>query len=251
MKDFSKGENQFFIIGCQRSGTTLLELILDSHPNIQVIGESTVYSSYKNIDKLNKIVGYKAPYWTYKNDFFKETYPKAKYLFVFRDVKSIVLSMLSLKLTNNKIWAEAYWSQETERSINSISTFFIRNILKEEFKKIKYKNLILQTTFCVLCKVYLFDEYKKINLNIKRINYLDIVKNTKKTIQEALSFLSLKWHDNILKHHLLHEGSFSGKTDPKRSIDENSLDLWKERFSREEINEIDNYIIYLREKIYN
>lgn len=33
----------FYIIGCQRSGTTLMRLILDSHPQVSCVDESSAY----------------------------------------------------------------------------------------------------------------------------------------------------------------------------------------------------------------
>ena len=32
----SIGKTPFFIVGCPRSGTTLLQLLLDAHPNIAI-----------------------------------------------------------------------------------------------------------------------------------------------------------------------------------------------------------------------
>jgi hypothetical protein len=47
----------FFVIGRPRSGTTLIQSILDAHPNIQIPGESTIlfrlYSKYKNTERID------------------------------------------------------------------------------------------------------------------------------------------------------------------------------------------------------
>jgi len=248
LDNFSKGQNQFFIIGSQRSGTTLLELILDSHKNICTVGEPSVYNFSRSLNPLSgKIIGYKVPSLTYKYDYFKENYPNSKYLFIFRNVKSVVASMLNFKMQlENKSLAEVNWSRETEDSIDSISCILTRRKLRDEYNRVKNLDLILQTTLSVFCKYYLFDEYKNLNLDIKEVKYSDIVINTRETIEDILVFLSLEWDDNVLNHHLLHKGKFSGEIDPKRSIDSSSLYLWKDKFTQDEINKIDNYLIYLK-----
>lgn len=46
--DYNKGAAPFFIVGCERSGTTLLQVLLDSHPNIAIPYESHIFHRFYN-----------------------------------------------------------------------------------------------------------------------------------------------------------------------------------------------------------
>jgi hypothetical protein len=59
---------RFLITGCQRSGTTLLRLILGSHSKIHCYDEYLAYARLRDGDASEaqgcQLVGYKIPRWT-------------------------------------------------------------------------------------------------------------------------------------------------------------------------------------------
>lgn len=47
-----KTKQPFFIVGCPRSGTTLLQILLDSHPDITIPPESQIFIRFSPIFKF-------------------------------------------------------------------------------------------------------------------------------------------------------------------------------------------------------
>ncbi len=93
-----KEGNFFFIVGSQRSGTTLLRLSLNSHPDLIVYDE---YDAYERLAlrkfPQRRLLGFKIPIWTHRYHFLMERYPNSKFIFLKRDIKGVAASMLSLK----------------------------------------------------------------------------------------------------------------------------------------------------------
>jgi Sulfotransferase domain len=93
-------ENNFIITGCQRSGTTLLKLILDSHSKIKVYDEDEVGFHGENIlsfaEKHSEITGYKLPMISNEIDILQKL--NYKIIFIVRDPRDTILSMYNLKM---------------------------------------------------------------------------------------------------------------------------------------------------------
>jgi hypothetical protein len=89
------------ITGCQRSGTTLLHLVLDSHPDITGIDEldfgKVPLSEYLNSPRYHPCVSFKLPVASYEAAFIK-TIPGIKVVWCIRDPRDVVVSMLELTL---------------------------------------------------------------------------------------------------------------------------------------------------------
>lgn len=119
--------NPIFIVGCQRSGTTVLRLLLDSHPHI-ACGPETLFltdmerivtSDWKRLvrfgldrrDWLNRIADFfggvqaqyatshgkqrwadKSPGYAMHMDFIAEVFPRAQFIHIIRDGRDVALS---------------------------------------------------------------------------------------------------------------------------------------------------------------
>ena len=59
-------------------------------------------------------------------------------------------------------------------------------------------------------------------------NIIFLITHPRQIIAEILDYLNLPWHDNVLRHHELHQGSSIGKTINNKAIDSSNINKWKE-----------------------
>src|SRR5512135_1034372 len=89
------------VTGCQRSGTTLFGLMLDSHPQITTVDEDEFLHERLDLYLLSPeyapCVAFKVPMEAANFMYFGKL-PGVKALWCVRDPRDVVLSMLNLKL---------------------------------------------------------------------------------------------------------------------------------------------------------
>lgn len=252
-------KNKVFILGCQRSGTTLLRLILDSHRNIYCYGEINGYKYFENNLKAKhnkQIEGFQLPIWT---ELFVEyeciknyKSKKDKILFIFRDPKEVISSMKCLFI-NDKNYIEYevskninIWLNDNSRSFKKDFSSEVKDDLSKAICYWKYKNTA-------------FLRMKKLNWDIKLINYQHLVEKPKEQIENILKFLNIKWDEKVLQHHKIkHTEVFNnnltlGNNKANRPIDQKSLIKWQKILSPEDVvrinektnelmNELNDYV---------
>src|SRR5437764_12265167 len=121
LRMFAPHHRWFFITGCQRSGTTLLRLVLECHPQIFCFDELHSYralSSFSFETTISKpLVGFKIPRWAEQLDYpllrdfglaheAQQIYKGQKILFLVRDYRDAIASML--KLRGNRSWLQEW-----------------------------------------------------------------------------------------------------------------------------------------------
>jgi hypothetical protein len=86
------------ITGCQRSGTTLLHLILDSHPEIHGIDEIEYQESrlqyYLNDTHSPPQIAFKLPIYAPFIEWIKKLLPELRILWLVRNPRDVVASMM-------------------------------------------------------------------------------------------------------------------------------------------------------------
>src|SRR6516225_834096 len=102
-------QERFFILGCQRTGTTLLRLILESHPDVFCYDETKAYAVLQGLvhddSPRTRLKGFKIPRWTEQMNFpvlydegldrpCKNPYRGEKILYLHRDVRDTLTSMV-------------------------------------------------------------------------------------------------------------------------------------------------------------
>ena len=245
-------DNPFFIIGCQRSGTTLLRLILESHSKVRCFDEPDSYSLLQNFKKSNskqeEFICYKTPLITeqFHEPFFSDPsfdflipniFENCKRIFILRDVRDTICSMIKLP-QGSSTWFE-YWPKKTiEFWKFTISNF--TNQFSDDLKLISKssENLYAYASFYWKIKTQSFLEYN--SDNTLGIRYEDLVKNPKTTIQEIIKFLELSWEDSLMQHpkkaHSMTDskGITVGNTNTKLSIFDSSVGQFKQNMSSEQ-----------------
>ena len=193
------------VLGCQRSGTTLLYMLITSHPNITGKDESesgfTFPRSPQLLDALVKgrMTCYKLPTQTPKLNFIMKRFPFAKILWIKRDPLSVVSSMRSLQISKEgENWIQTCGYDELKR--HAVLFFEINNIDFEAIDQISLGAYIYKYKLMTSAK------YVKSKLKTYILNYEELLENPKKVLSPILKNIGLMWNDTILRHQETHRG---------------------------------------------
>lgn len=200
----SLSKNLIIILGCQRSGTTLTYLILNSHPQIKGIDEteSNYCFPHPNILYYNWIRGYKTcfklPNQTFNLEHIIKYFPQAKIVWLVRNPYAVVSSMQKFK-TSGGNWLDRYAKEELLREsllIPEIRSLDLENLDEVSLGAMvwKYKNIALE-------------KYKSAGLEIFTIKYEELLERPQQIITDLLNFANLDWNDNVLNHHQYYRGN--------------------------------------------
>ena len=240
---------RFFISGCQRSGTTLLRLVLESHPDIQCFDESIGYDlmireargeSLPPIStKLGaSLLGFKVPRFaeqltrrefddlTYGS--FSSFYHGEKILHVKRDVLDVVGSMLKLKAVAETSWLETYGISILEAMIRSPH---IDEVYKRKYTQLERQGIPLHLVGALYWEIKNqgYFDLQTCGKPVLGVKYECLVTSPEKELRRICHFLQIDWHDALLDHpaylhgELDQRGRAIGETDPRRSIDASSI----------------------------
>ena len=196
--DISKNKNVIFILGMPRSGTSLVEQIISSHPNVYGAGEldylnnlirKNIFSEHNSIltnvddstlskisvqyndlikkfDSSEEVITDKALHNFLWIGFIKILFPEAKIVHCQRNRKDNCLSIYKNLFDENLNWA---YDQ------SKILSFY-----KDYFKIMKF--------WKVKIPGFIFD-----------LNYEDLISDAKINIENLLNFCNLDWHDDCLQ----------------------------------------------------
>ncbi|MEE8527238.1 MAG: sulfotransferase [Gammaproteobacteria bacterium] len=234
------------ITGCQRSGTTLLNLILDSHDAVRAVDESEFdpekLDVYLTAVKFGPNVAFKLPRYAHKLDFIRGL-PDVTVLWCVRDPRDTVASMVSLHLPVNSTVSVA-WASHPYGADMEIGNAF--KALEPETQKRLYgvykqcqqafsKQPVLRSredavrgaAFCWRVKNELITNHKREDTNLRLVCYEDLVEKPRQVIGDLLDSLGLAWDENVLRHHELHSGLSVGGTVKNRPIDPGNPGKWQ------------------------
>jgi hypothetical protein len=214
-KNMQKNQLPIFIIGCPRSGTTLVRVILDSHPHICCGPEMHVISALESCQKqITSKWKQLKPYGVSKDEFNKKI----------SEIYTVFLNRY-VEEKKKKRWAEK--TPENIFYVSFIDTLFPNcqfiNVLRDgrdvvtSFKKrwgkaaiitgIKQWNKSAELT-CSYRKQFSSDRYFE-------VKYENLVQRPEEETKKMMGFLGEEWTDELLNHHHTHHDfwfNYSKKT---------------------------------------
>jgi hypothetical protein len=216
-----------FILGTQRSGTTLLTRILSAHPQIYIQnelelpnifnGENSTDSVTQNIKKeieqrhgLSidnmlakeecKIWGLKDPQLTDHIDVLREYLPNSKFIIIVRDGRGVANSYIENKwgLGTNAYTGAERWKREVEQQIDFMNEY------PDNFLFIRFEDMVkdLKTTMLNVCEhLELPFDTAMLEYN-KQVSYYDVKPENKNTFKKPDIKLAEKWSVKLTKHQI-------------------------------------------------
>lgn len=253
--------SEFLIAGCQRSGTTLMGLVLDSHPDIYCWGESSTFhkDSYAALrDRLPPPVpvaqvGYQIPIWTevlVEYDCIRALARERRIVFLLRDVRATVASMATLAnwLADSceRDGIHVWWNDPARvfrQRYQADLDFACQYRLRDERLDISKDGalltpgklaLFIQGAIYWKYKTRAYFEMLAQDFAVLGLRYENLVRYPRRAIGQVLDFLRIPWHDDVLRHHIFcHDQADPqtrltlGDTRADRPIDATSLDKWQ------------------------
>ena len=231
----SSDNSPVFLIGFPRSGTTLLDTILRSLPNIEVIEEKPILNSllnefnkkidfdYKNLDNLTSedIRLLKNLYYDNLNKYISE-----------KNKSKIYIDKMPLNIAYiaeiHKIFPDAKFLLAIRHPLDCVLSSFMQsfklndamaNFLNLEDAANAYNEIM-----------NLWFNYNSIySVNYHIVKYEDIVKNFNVSIKDVLKFLNIPWSDDIVN---FHETAKKRKIISTPSYDQVNKPIYKDSINR-------------------
>ena len=203
-----------FLIGFPRSGTTLLDTILRSHPSIDVLEEKPIIDKY--VEKLDKKIkskfeNLKSPNSSLKKEMRKFYFDqRGKYLS--NNQKIIIIDKMPLNIIYVgeifRFFPKAKFIFAIRHPCDCVLSCFMQNFLLNHAManflnlndSAKMYDLVMN-----LWQIYI----NKFSIDFHTIKYEDLVLNFKNSVSNLLTFLDLPWSDEVLEFY---------KTSQKRGI---------------------------------
>ena len=205
-KSSDKRQDPTFLIGFPRSGTTLLDTILDSHPMIEVLEEKNMVEKF--INSLSELPsGGLEDLKNMQGDQLKkirDTY--------FNSLETIVKNKVNSKLYIDKLPLNIIYAGEIFRIFpnakfilslrhpcDCVLSCFMQNF-KLNDAMANFLNLD-DTAYLYDSVMNLWIQYTSIfSINYYEIKYENIVENLELTVRSVLNFLELPWDNSVLEY---------------------------------------------------
>ena len=251
-------ERWFFIVGCQRSGTTLLRLILDCHSQIQCCDESVSYAVIAGRRpppvQERPLLGMKIPCLTEQlagsllwDAFVLPEVPNfycgQRILFIVRDVRDTIASMLALR-PHGRSWVDTHLLPCLRSKIRRDPAFKRRYAADLAMLQDARHPRLARAAFYWRYKTDALFDYLDRGFPVLPLRYEDLTRQAELELLRVCGFLRVPWETGLLHHPAFAHGELTedevavGGTDPRRPIDTTSIDRWHDVFTGEQLEEI-------------
>jgi protein-tyrosine sulfotransferase len=230
------------ITGCQRSGTTLLLLILDSHPGVRGLDETDYDPLRLSHPDYHPAVAFKLPTCAHEVLAMRAV-EGLRVLWCLRDPRDVAASMLALGLPlGGQVVCWANHPTGADHEVVNCSHVLGctldpgRFALLRSFHQARARppharsraDGVFAAGLCWRLKQELLPLYARLDVPCHVVRYEDLVLRPGPTLRGVTDFLGLPWHDDLLRHHDRHAGTAIGDTDRSRPIDPKGVGKWRE-----------------------
>ena len=240
-------DHWFFITGCQRSGTTLLRFVLECHPEVFCFDEIDSYKvlSTRQFDETisKQWVGFKIPRWAEQldcellRDFglpeeARRIYQGQKILFLVRDYRDVILSMLRLRGLERS-WLEEWAVPILEKHMEQERGFRERWVHERASCGAARNRLVAVGALYWKFKNAAMLRYMERGFPVLAVCYERLVACPEEQLRRVCRFMEIDFTGELLCHpahahrEILENGLAVGNSDPTRLIDTASVDRWR------------------------
>jgi hypothetical protein len=257
-----KNSHLCLIVGCQRSGTTLLRLVLEMHPEVSVFEEPTAYDYWADPELLEQTVEkgrsegkrlfvFKAPCLTEQLDRadgmaqelryyrfpFRFRYDGQLLLFAVRDPRDVCLSLKRLgERSSGDDWIDI-WPRYIDALYPKIMPEFEKRYARDLsiLRDAGPYGFAARAALYWKVKTESFFRYDALGYKLRLILYEDFVTSPRRNILWLCRFLGLRLDERMVEHHrqphaeVYADGLTVGDTDPQRAVDSNSTRAYRGR----------------------
>ena len=257
-KILDDNKDPYFLIGFPRSGTTLLDTILRSHPSIEVLEEIPIVNRFIDELFINR---------DFTLDKLENTNPtlvKEMRDFYFNQIKNykknkskrITIDKMPLNILHVgeilRFFPNAKFILALRHPYDCVLSCFMQNFMLNHamanFLNLQDASKLYDLTMSLWKK---YTEVFKIDYHT--IRYEDVISNFEKTIKGVLSFLNVSWSDNVTefyktaeKRGIISTPSYNQVSQP---IYSNSMYRWK-NYEKEFSNSKDSLDKWVKEYNY-
>ncbi len=228
------------VLGCQRSGTTLLYMMATAHPKINGKNEDEAFYRLPKIKPLFsnsirlKYTCYKLPTKTSMPGLISKRFPNASLLWIIRHPYAVISSMRSLIMNAaEENWLKISAPLEMERLAH----------LFPEIHRLDIKALdeVSLGAYVWKYKMMALECFQQMGMRPFVLKYEDLVLHPRETLEPIFKSLSLPWDDRVISYERYHaEKIYCGNILGNRPLDKTRADpsLCLDQEEMEKINVI-------------
>jgi LPS sulfotransferase NodH len=208
------------ILGAQRSGTTLLFMMLTSHRAVDGLDENESFLKFPSTKHLLRAalqrqeLCYKLPTRTADLAYIRDLLGRASILWMVRHPYAVISSMRNL----------AYWTEDERNWLEAVGAIELKRHagLFEEIREIDTERLSEAQlgAYVWLYKMKAYTRFQEAGLGPFLVKFEDLLGNPKQVMEQVLDHLGLAWDERVLHHERYHAGQvYSGETKGGEKLD--------------------------------